>query len=188
MGDTRTYAVSITHATFSKSAEKLRNECGQSAALIVAVVLTSHVVFSFICLFRPGAMKHRVAVCQVNRTTTVWASPQRTWGTPSLWAFLEQRCQFGKLVLRPADELLVDSLALVRSPELNLSQEEHDSLWQELLEAFPSNDAICVLDCLDRSAPINRLSGEGEEYPVRMAARLGNMNVLQRIHPLASPS
>lgn len=174
--------LSITQATLFKSAEKLRNEWGQSAALIVAVVSISHVVFSFACLFRSEASRHRLEVCQINRTTTIWASPEWTWRTGFLWKFLKQRSPFEKVALRPADELLADAVALVRITELNLSLEEQDVLWQELLDAFSNNDAIYVLDCLDRGAPVNR-SSEEREFPIHMAARLGNMDVVHRIHP-----
>lgn len=91
-------------------------------------------------------------------------------------------------MLGQADELLVDATRFLRSIDLKLSQEEQDTLWEELMEAFRQNDATYVLDCLDRGAPVNQLSEESKEYPVHLAARLGSLEVLQRIQPHVSHS
>jgi hypothetical protein len=50
--------------------------------------------------------------------------------------FLKQRTPFGKIPLRTLDELQVDEIQLLRHNELNLSKEDQDALWQELLDAF----------------------------------------------------
>jgi len=39
--------------------------------------------------------------------------------------------------------------------------------------------------CLDRGAPLNRLKEERKEYPLHMAARLGDRDVGMRVLPLA---
>ncbi|KAJ4363263.1 hypothetical protein N0V95_001166 [Ascochyta clinopodiicola] len=126
-------------------------------------------------------MKHRLQVCQTNHTPVNWDSPQWTWRYPL--KLLKQRWPLCKLVLRSADELFVDIGQLLRNHELKLSQKEQDGLWQELIVAFDNYDATYVMDCLDRGAPDNRFHKESLEYPLHMAARFGDMEILQRLLP-----
>lgn len=63
--------------------------------------------------------------------------------------FLKQRSSVGKISVQAVDRLLIDFPQLQQHKELNLSKEDQDAIWLELLEAFRMNDAIHLLDCLD---------------------------------------
>jgi len=163
--------------SLSQSWMKLRSEWGQSAALIVASVAIAHVVYSFSRTFRKDAMETRISVCKANLDPLGWANPPLDWKISPPWLFLSQRSPFGKVGLLERDRLLVDSSPLADPDESPRTKKELDDLWGELLSAFEMNDLTYIKDCLKRGAPIDRRNGMGE-YPMHMAARFGNPEVL----------
>ncbi|KAF3038739.1 hypothetical protein E8E11_007318, partial [Didymella keratinophila] len=176
-------AFSIILESFAESRRKLTSEWGQSAALIVAGVAIVHVGYTFVSLFRHDAMERRLSVCKTNKHSIAWAHPQLPFRFGTIFKSVKQRWPFGKTPVQTIDELLVDITEHRRHHELNLSKEDQDALWQELLDAFNMNDATYVLDCLHRGAPVNRVEENSREYPIHMAARVGNMEVLKRLQP-----
>lgn len=176
-------AFRITAENFAESRRNFISEWGQSAALIVAGVAITHVGYVFFTLFRQDAMERRLSVCKINKHSIAWRHPQwpLTFGIFS--KYLKQRSPFAKIAVHAVDELLVDTTQLHRHHELNLSKEEQDVLWQELLDAFRMNDLNYILDCLNRGAPVNRCEMNSKEYCIHMAARFGNLEVLRRLLP-----
>ncbi|KAF2120968.1 hypothetical protein BDV96DRAFT_282076 [Lophiotrema nucula] len=66
----------------------------------------------------------------------------------------------------------------------DMSAEDEKRLWEDLLMAFKMNDKQFIHNCLDLASPgvlLNR-QNQLDEYPIHMAARFGDVAILQRVH------
>lgn len=148
-------AVFATPQSMSRkeSMQALWSEWGQSAPFIVGVVVILHVLY------------------------TVWKilhDRQQARGRSNALPPLP--------ALYSADSLLLDYSPLRTQAEMlkDLTPEEEDQLWLDLQEAFKTNDRTWIYHCLDSGAPLSRKTSQNE-YPIHMAARFGDVAVLEKV-------
>jgi hypothetical protein len=78
-------AILIVSGSLSRSWTMLWTEWGQSAALIIAMAVIGHVLYSFTRLFRMEAVEHRIRICEANKTSIDWGNHYQS-----------QLCQFSR--------------------------------------------------------------------------------------------
>jgi hypothetical protein len=174
--------------SLAQSWRKLSTEWGQSAALIIALVAIVHVSYSFSRTFRQEAMQSRYGICKAKSESLDWADPVVSWSISSTRRFLLQRSPFGKTKLLDCDSCFLERSPLAPSNEpMDLEQldqardaEQKETLWEQLLEAFESNDSTYVIECVQDGAPMNRKNDVGD-YPLHMAARFGNTKAISKV-------
>jgi hypothetical protein len=173
----------IVSGSLPRSWTMLWTEWGQSAALIVAMAAIGHVVYSFTRLFRMEAVEHRIRICEANKTGIDWGKHYQSQLSQLSWSNILLRSPFGKIDLTTTDELFVDDSVLDSNTktQITMTEEERDALWDEMLEAFRLNDKVVVKDCFARGVSMNR-TDQYEEYPIHMAARLGDVSILKQTH------
>jgi hypothetical protein len=173
----------IVSGSLSKSWTMLWTEWGQSAALIIAMAAIGHVVYSFTRLFRMEAVEHRIRICEANKTNTDWWKRHQSQPSQLSWSNILLRSPFGKIDLAITDGLLIDDSVLDSNTKLQITmtEEEKDALWDEMLGAFRLNDKVGVKDCFARGVSMDR-TDQYEEYPIHMAARLGDVSILKQTH------
>jgi hypothetical protein len=173
----------IADGSLSTSWTMLWTEWGQSAALIVAVAAILHVVYFFGRLFRMEAVEHRMRICEANKTSVGWAQHSPSQLRMLSWENISLRSPFGKIDLIVTDRLFIEDSELDSKLkiQITMTDEERDALWKELLVAFQLNDKVGIKDCLARGASMDRMDQYGE-YPIHMAARLGDVSILAPTH------
>jgi hypothetical protein len=171
----------IVSGSLSRSWTMLWTEWGQSAALIIAMVAIGHVVYSFTRLFRMEAVEHRIRICEANKTGIGWRKHYQSQLSQLSWSNILLRSPFGKIDLTITDGLFVDDSALDSNTkiQITMTEEERDALWDEMLCAFRLNDKVGVKDCFARGVSMDR-TDQYEEYPIHMAARLGDVSILKQ--------
>jgi hypothetical protein len=173
----------IVSGSLSRSWTMLWTEWGQSAALIIAMAAIGHVVYSFTRLFRMEAVEHRIRICEANKTGIDWGKHYQSRLSQFSWSNILLRSPFGKIDLTVTDGLFVDDSALDSNTkiQITMTEEERDALWDEMLSAFRLNDKVGVKDCFARGVSMDRRD-QYEEYPIHMAARLGDVSILKQTH------
>jgi hypothetical protein len=173
----------IASGSLSRSWTMLWTEWGQSAALIIAMAAIGHVVYFFTRLFRMEAVEHRIRICEANQTSADWGRQHQSQPHQLSWSNILLRSPFGKIDLTTTDVLLTDDSVLDSNTksQITMTEEERDALWEEMLEAFRLNDNVGVKDCFARGVSMDR-TDQYEEYPIHMAARLGDVSILKQTH------
>jgi hypothetical protein len=173
----------IVSGSLSRSWTMLWTEWGQSAALIIAMAVIGHVLYSFTRLFRMEAVEQRIKICEANKTSIDWGEHYRSQLSQLSWSNIVLRSPFGKINLTITDGLFIDDSALESNTkiQITMTEEERDALWDEMLGAFRLNDKVGVKDCFARGVSMDR-TDQYEEYPTHMAARLGDVSILKQTH------
>jgi hypothetical protein len=173
----------IVSGSLSRSWTMLWTEWGQSAALIIAMAVIGHVLYSFTRLFRMEAVEHRIRICEANKTSIDWGEHYRSQLSQLSWSNIMLRSPFGKIDLTITDGLFIDDSTLESNTkiQITMTEEERDTLWDEMLGAFRLNDKVGVKDCFARGVSMDR-TDQYEEYPIHMAARLGDVSILKQTH------
>jgi hypothetical protein len=172
----------IVSGSLSRSWTMLWTEWGQSAALIIAMAVIGHVLYSFTRLFRMEAVEHRIKICEANKTSIDWGEHYQSQLSQLSWSNIVLRSPFGKINLTITDGLFIDDSALESNTkiQITMTEEERDALWDEMLGAFRLNDKVGVKDCFARGVSMDR-TDQYEEYPTHMA-RLGDVSILKQTH------